>query len=82
MENRLLDNPESLCLNDWHARLIKQREKLMLFNKKPWGNFAWKKWLVDGDRNSRLFHQTVVTKNIAALHFVGSWIDDETTIQQ
>jgi len=52
VENKLLETPDSYRLNNWHFRLIKQREKLMLFNQRYWGQFARKQWLINGDRNS------------------------------
>ena len=42
--SQLLDNPNSPRLNSWHFRLITEREKLLLFNKRYWGNFARKSW--------------------------------------
>jgi len=32
VENKLLESSDNHLLNNWHVRLIKQREKLMLFN--------------------------------------------------
>ncbi|KAJ8438243.1 hypothetical protein Cgig2_003632 [Carnegiea gigantea] len=43
-------------------RLIRQQEKLMLFNLKYWGWFSQKQWLIDGERNSRFFHQTATIR--------------------
>jgi len=37
VEEKLLSNPDSFCLNAWMTRLLKQREKMMLFNQKYWG---------------------------------------------
>ena len=37
VENRLIDNPDSLQLNHWFHRLIKQHKRILLFNKKYWG---------------------------------------------
>ena len=37
VEERLLSNPTSHKFNSWMQRLLKQREKLLLFNKKYWG---------------------------------------------
>jgi len=34
VENKLIDNPDSYRLNSWLQRLLKQREKMMLFNQK------------------------------------------------
>jgi len=33
VESKLIGHPHSLRLNDWHFQLLKQREKLSLFNK-------------------------------------------------
>ena len=52
VESKLIGHPHSLRLNDWHFQLLKQREKLSLFNKLYQGNLARNRWLVDGDRNS------------------------------
>jgi len=62
VESKLIANPKSHRLNDWYFRLLKQREKLFLFNKRYWGNLARKKWLVDGDRNSRYFHHSATSR--------------------
>jgi len=58
VESKLIADPYSHRVNDWYFRLLKQREKLLLFNKRHGGNLARKKWIVDGDRNSRYFHQS------------------------
>ena len=56
VETKLLESPNSHQLNNWHFRLIKQGEKLLLFNQRYWGQFARKQWLINGDRNSKFFH--------------------------
>ena len=81
VESKLLSNLYSRRLNDWHTRLLKQREKLLLFNKRYWGNFARKKWLVDGDRHSRYFHQSAKSKSnrssiLRIKDASGIWIED------
>ena len=60
VEQKLVLQPHNARLNNWHYRLIKQREKLHLFNQKFWGTLARKEWLVNGDRHSRYFHQTMM----------------------
>ena len=87
VESQLLDNPNSPRLNNWHFRLIKQREKLFLFNKRYWGKLARKSWLVDGDRNSRFFHQTAVhRKQRSSITRIkdnaGVWIEQFPLIKQ
>jgi len=42
VESMLINDPHSLRLNDWHFRRLKQREKLLPFNKCYWGNLARK----------------------------------------
>ena len=81
VESRIISNPQCPRLNAWHFRLLKQREKLLLFNKRYWGTLARKKWLVDGDRNSRYFHHSAKRKsNQSAILRIqdasGIWIED------
>jgi len=40
VEERLTANPDSYRLNSWLNRLLKQREKLLLFIQKYWGKLA------------------------------------------
>jgi len=85
IENKLLDSPMSFRLNDWLNRMLKQREKLLLFNQKYWGRLARKTWLVNGDRNSSYFQRIVkhchkkqlVTK---IRNDLGGWIEDDKDI--
>ena len=51
IEEHLCYNPHSPRLNSWMSRLVKQREKLLLFNQKDWGKLLRKTWLTQGDRN-------------------------------
>jgi len=87
VESKLIADPQSHRLNDWYFRLLKQREKLFLFNKRYWGNLARKKWLVDGDRNSRYFHQSATSRKrgcsiLRIKDESGIWLDDMATIKQ
>ncbi|KAJ8435658.1 hypothetical protein Cgig2_015663 [Carnegiea gigantea] len=59
VETKLVHDPNNARLNNWHYRLIKQRETMCRFNQKYWGKMARKDWLVNGDRNSRYFHQSM-----------------------
>jgi len=52
VEQKLVAQPNSVCLNNWHYRLLKQREKMHLFNQTYWERLARKDWLVNRDRNS------------------------------
>ena len=91
--NKLLTNEEKLKelqTNLWHQpfntilikhinRLILQREKLLLFNQKSWGQSARKQWLTQGDRNSRFFHnrmkKTMANMTIFRLkNDIGQWV--------
>jgi len=63
VESKIIANPQSQWFNTWHFQLLKQREKLLLFNKRYWGKLGRKKWLIDGDRNSRYFHQYAKARN-------------------
>ena len=40
VESKIIIDPQSRRLNDWHLRLLKQREKLLLFNKCYWGEMV------------------------------------------
>ena len=62
VEDKLIDQPNSPRLNEWMTRLLKQREKLLLYNQKYLGNLRRKHWLVNGDRNSRFFQQQANTR--------------------
>ncbi|KAJ8435753.1 hypothetical protein Cgig2_003175 [Carnegiea gigantea] len=42
VEKNVVQNPNIARLNNWHHRLIKQREKMYLFNQKYWGKLARK----------------------------------------
>jgi len=80
VEDKLLSHPDSIRLNAWMNRLLQQREKLMLFNQKYWGNFRRKEWLVHGDRNSRFFQQQANTRRKKKLIYrlqtdCGIWLD-------
>jgi len=57
VEGQLIDDLMNRRLNDWLSQLIKQREKVLLFNKEFWGRFARKDWLVNGDWNSTYFQR-------------------------
>ena len=67
--------------------MLRQREKLLLFNQKYWGNFKRKEWLVNGDRNSRFFHHQANTKRKKKLvckikDECGIWIDNPQIIAE
>ena len=52
-----------------------------LFNQKYWGNLAREEWLVNGDRHSRYFHQTMKARKshkkiIKTKDASGVWIED------
>jgi len=58
-----------------------------LFNQKYWKKLARKEWLVDGDRHSRYFHQTMKvrksrSKIIKIKDAFGVWIEEAPRIQQ
>ena len=87
VESKMITDPQSQRLNAWHLRLLKQCEKLLLFNKCYWSNLARKKWLVDGDRSSRYFHQSARNRkrNCSILRIKdpsGVWLDDTHAIRQ
>ena len=80
VEARLIDDLESHRFNNWFNRLVKQREKLLLFHLKYWGRLARKKWLVNGDRNSKYFQRRANTQRKKLLitkikNDVGNWIE-------
>jgi len=87
VESKIISDPHCQRLNNWHLRLLKQREKLLLFNKRFWGTLARKKWLVDGDRSSRYFHHLAAQrKNQCSILRLkdpsGIWIEDVNAIRQ
>ena len=87
VEGKLVDAPMNHRLNDWLNRLIKQREKMLLFNQKFWRRFARKDWLVNGDQNSTYFqwqaNRRRKRQDITRLKDeVGIWLEDPQDIQQ
>jgi len=85
VEEKLLHQPDSLRLNSWLNYLLKQREKLLLFNQKYWGNLRRKEWLTCGDRNSKFFQQRAINKHKQKLvhklkNDCGSWMDQQSEI--
>jgi len=87
VESKLIADPYSHRLNTWYSRLLKQWEKLLLFNKRYWGNLARKKWLVDGDRNSRYFHHSANARKRSSTILrikdtTGIWLEDPLVIRQ
>jgi len=87
VESKIVLEPNSHRLHAWYLRLLKQREKLLLFSKCYWGTLARKKWLVDGDRSSRYFHQIAQgrKRNCAIIRIKdpsGIWLDEPHVIQQ
>ena len=83
LETKLVQNPNNARLNNWHYRLIKQREKMHLFNQKYWGRLARKEWLVNGDRHSPFFHQTMkakktISKIMKLKDTLGVWVDESS----
>jgi len=87
IEEQLSAQPNSPRLNDWLHRMLRQREKLLLFHQKYWGTFKRKEWLVNGDRNSRFFQQQANTRRKKKLicklkDECGLWVDNPQTIGQ
>jgi len=81
VEGKLLNQPDSPRLNDLLHRLLRQREKLLLFNRKYWGKLKRKDWLVNGDCNPKFFHQRPRTRRkqqtiIKLKTDDGIWVDD------
>jgi len=67
--------------------MLRQREKLLLFNQKNWGTFSRKAWLVNGDRNSRYFQQQANIRRKRKLvckikDNCGMWIDNPHIIAE
>ena len=87
VEDKLLAQPNSLRLNSWMFRLLKQREKLLLFNQKYWGKYKRKEWLTKGDRNSKFFQRAVDSRRrkqnvIRIKDDCDLWIDDQKSIAE
>jgi len=85
IEEKLSNQPNNSRLNAWLCKMLRQREKLLLFNQKYWGTFRRNEWLVNGDRNSRYFQQQANTRRKRKLvcklkDDCGMWIDNPQTI--
>jgi len=52
LKNLLANQPNSPRLNSWLSRILRQQEKLLMYNQKYWGTLKRKEWLINGDRNS------------------------------
>ena len=57
-----------------------------LFNQKYWGRLARKDWLVNGDRHSRFFHQTMKARKTRSKILklkdpFGVWVHESTQIE-
>ena len=81
VEQKLAQQPHNARLNNWHYRLIKQREKMHFFNQKYWGKLARKEWLVNDDKHSHYFHLTMkarksCNKIIKIKDASGVWIEE------
>ena len=86
VEEKLVVDPLNFRLINWHACLIKQRERLLLFNQKYWGKFYRKEWLTKGDRNSNFFYQCVKTRKwrnsiLRIKDESRVWFDDKSLIE-
>jgi len=57
LRKKLLEDPASYRLNSWINWLLRQREKMMLFNQKYWGKLSRNELLINGDRNSKIFQR-------------------------
>jgi len=67
--------------------LIEQRKKLLLFNECYSGNLVGEKWLVDGDRNPSLFHQSASNRKhrcsiLRIKDALGVWLKELHVIRQ
>lgn len=82
LQNKLWQRPFDEIWVKHINTLILQREKLLLFNQKAWGNTTRKTWLTQGDRNSRYFHNKMKTITTHSTIFrlkneVGQWVDSQ-----
>jgi len=85
IESLLVHQPHSIRLNSWMQRMLRQREKLLLYNQKYWGTLKRQEWLVHGDRNSRFFQQQANTRRKKKLicklkDACGIWLDNPQAI--
>ena len=87
VEDKLISNPNSLRLHLWLTWLLQQREKMMLFDQKYWGQVRQKEWLVNGDRNTTFFQRRVNTRRKKKLIIKlcdddGIWINEQHAIRE
>ena len=81
VEEWLLSNSNSYRFNSQMNCLLRQREKMTLFNKKYWGKLNRKECLVHGDRNSKYVQRRANARRkrklvIKLKDACGVWIDN------
>lgn len=86
LEEKLMENPNNENILKHYERVLKQREKILLFNQKYWRNMARKDWLTKGDRNSSYFHKNLTgRKKKSRVYKVrdnyGEWLEDKMQIR-
>lgn len=57
LESKLVVQPFNPILQKHLNRMLKQREKILLYSQHSWKSTAKKTWLNQGVRNTRFFHQ-------------------------
>lgn len=81
-EQKMVDDPNNESRMIHYEWLLKEREKILLFNQDFWGKLSRKEWLTKGDRNSSYFHRNLSARKkrnkIGRIKDRnGTWIDDE-----
>lgn len=85
VESQFQVNPFNFHVEQHLQRLLLQRERLLTFGQKYWGQYARKSWLTQGDRSSRFFHDKMSARKRKSQIFClqnadDQWVDQPSDI--